>query len=385
MKRDKEIELLGESLTLMRERRRPATAEEALVPVSDYTDPARFERELACVFRRELNVVALSTDVAGPGDFVRAGVLGAPALVVRGTDGQLRAFLNVCRHRGATVELRPAGRCERFVCPYHAWTYDTDGALRRARHPEGFPTLVAAEHGLVELPCVERAGLVFVCPTPGAAPPALPSECADELTHVLGLRPTAYASYSRVVAANWKLIVEGGIESYHFSVAHKDTIAPFFTDTSSTWERIGAHTRQVLPKRSLQELDAIPSERWRIRDHTHIVYSLHPNAMVLLQKSHFDLILMTPLAVDSTRITVLSVGVGQEDPALATKAKQFMQRNHEFTVLTLEEDFVLGEQIQRGIATGANTHFRFGGYEGALTDFRRHLEAELARSSDAPG
>lgn len=377
MNREKELALLQTALTLALDKRRPIDGDETQVPVADYADPVRFEREKAQIFRRALNLVTLDSRVAAPGDFVTADVVDVPVIVSRGEDGRLRAFLNVCRHRGATVERRAEGRCKRFVCPYHAWTYNTDGSLHRARHPEGFPTLIPEENGLVELACVEAAGLVFVCPTPGLDPEPLPPALVEELEYMLGPRPVACASTARTWRANWKLVVEGGIESYHFSIAHKDTIARVFGDTLSTWERIGSHIRSLLPKRSIVELADRPRDDWHIRDHSHIVYTLHPNAMILLQRSHFDLIRMTPLAVDRTHIEVITVGTAPEAGDLSERAQAFMRSNHAFSVRTLDEDFEIAEQIQRGVGSGANTHFRFARFEGALTDWRRWLDAQL--------
>ncbi len=114
-----------------------------------------------------MNLVAHANEVARPGEFLTRDQLGAPLLIVRGEDGAVRAFLNVCRHRGATLEGRERGECKRFVCPYHAWSYDTHGALAKVRHPTGFPTLEREAIRLAELPCVEAAGFVWVCPRPG--------------------------------------------------------------------------------------------------------------------------------------------------------------------------------------------------------------------------
>ena len=377
MKRDKELELLEASIALVRNKQRPQDGEETLAPTSDYVDPEHFERERNRIHRRGLNVVTVSSAIAKPGDFITAEVMGTPTLIARGDDGQLRAFINVCRHRGATIELRDQGHCKRFVCPYHAWTYDLDGSLNRVRHPEGFPTLQTQDHGLVELACTEAAGLVWVCPTPGLTPEPLPAALVEELEVVIGPDPTVYASTSKVWHANWKLLVEGGIESYHFKVAHRNTIASYFADTASTWERIGSHMRMVLPKQSVAELEALPREQWNIREHTHVTYTLHPNATILLQKSHFDLIMMTPLSPDQTQVDLLTVGRKSGDAERDAKAKQYLSQNHAFSVLTLDEDFRIGEQIQRGLRTGANTHFRFGRYEGALSDWRRRMNALL--------
>lgn len=380
MKRAKQLEILSASMRGAKDGQRPLHGEETLVPVRDYVDVERFERELA-LFRREYCVATVSTRVEAAGDFVTTDLMGIPVIVVRGHDGQLRAFLNVCRHRGARVERRDAGQCRRFVCPYHAWTYDTDGSLHKVRHAEGFPSLTVEHHGLVALACTEAAGLVFVCPTPGLTPESLPAELVAELETMLGPRPAIYASTARTWKANWKIVVEGGIESYHFKVAHKDTIASFFTDTQSTWERIGAHMRSVLPKRSVVELEGTPQDEWDIREHTHIVYTLHPNALVLLQRTHFDLILMTPRAVDSTHLEVHTVGSAPASGAgLSEKARAFLEGNHAFSVRTLDEDFTIGEDIQRGLHTGANTHVRFGRFEDALADWRAWLDDQLDRA-----
>ena len=377
MNRDEQIQILSASIGMAKDKRRPLGGEETLVPVTDYVDPERFERELA-LFRREFCVVTVSSRVREPGDFVTADVMGVPVIVARGDDGRLRGFLNVCRHRGATVERRAAGQCKRFVCPYHAWTYNNDGSLHKVRHADGFPTLKARDHGLVELACAEAAGLVFVCPTRDVTPDALPEALVTELETMLGPRPTIYASTARTWKANWKIVVEGGIESYHFKVAHKDTIASFFTDTQSTWQRIGAHMRSVPPKRSVVELEGTPQADWDIREHTHLLYTLHPNALILLQRTHFDLILMTPRSVDSTHLEVHTVGSAPSSgEVLSEKARQFLEGNHTFSVKTLDEDFTIGEEIQRGMLTGANTHFRWARFEDALTDWRRWLDGQL--------
>lgn len=379
MKREKELELLERSLALARAKERPLDGEETRVAIDHYVDPARFDREREHVFRASFNLVTLASKVQIPGSFLTTEVVGSPVIVARGDDGELRAFLNVCRHRGATVELREQGRCKRFVCPYHAWTYANDGTLHRVRHPEGFPALRREEHGLVELPCVEAAGLVFVCPTPGADPTPLPAELIAELEQVLGPRPTQVASTSKTWRANWKIVVEGGIESYHFLIAHKRTIAPFFTDTLSTYERLGAHLRIVLPKRSITELEALPREHWSLREHAHVLYSLHPNAILLVQKSHFDVVRMRPIDAGTTQIEVLTVGNAPQDGELSERARTFLEQNHAISVTTLDEDFTIGEQIQRGIATGANTHFRFARFEDALTDWHQGIDAMVDR------
>ena len=384
MERAKQVELLRQCLDLTRDKRPFLSDEEALIPVADYVDEARFIAEREGIFRRAVNVVAHASEVSKPGDFITRDIVGTPAIIVRGLDGLVRAFINVCRHRGATVELRDRGHCRRFVCPYHGWAYETDGALAVARHPEGFPTLDVAATRLVRLPCFEAAGLVWVCPVPGGAseePDAATRKVVTELEELGCGNSVVFASTSHVWTANWKLLVDGGLEAYHFRIAHRKTIAEFFPDNTSTYEFIGDHVRSILPRKSILELAAEPPEVWRLRDHTHVLYAIAPGAVVLLQKSHYDLLLLTPLSPEQTRIDLMTVVPDPGPGGHSESAAGFWAANHAFTQRTLDEDFVLGEQIQRGLRTGANEFFRFARFEGALKEWHRRLDEKLRRMS----
>lgn len=384
MDRRKEIELLSQCLELARGGQPFMTENEALIPVASYVDPERFERELA-LFRNTMNIVAHSSQLASSGDFITRDVVGTPVILVRDQDGRARAFINVCRHRGATVELRERGHCKRFVCPYHAWTYRTDGSLAAVRHEDGFPTLDIESTSLVELACVEAAGLVWVCPDPARREHGLDDstrEVVAELDSLLGADAMVFESEARVWKANWKLIVDGGLESYHFKIAHRNTIAGFFTDNTSTYELIGDHIRSVLPRTSILGLEEQPRSEWDIREHTHLLYALAPNASLLIQERHFELILTTPISVDQCRIEIMTVAPKPGPDGFSDKTKSFFAANHAFTKKTLDEDFEIAEQIQRGMSTGANEHFRFARFEGALTEWHRQLDAKLGRPGD---
>lgn len=383
MERAKEIELLSQCLELTRAERAFVTEdEEALIPVARYRDTVRFEEERDVLFRPSFNVVAHASQIASPGDFITRDVLGTPVILVRDKDGSAKAFINVCRHRGATVELKERGKCRRFVCPYHAWAYETDGSLAVARQPEGFPTLDVEGTSLLGLPCVEAGGLLFVCPDPDAPIAELdePTRAVvAELEWLGSAESIVCESETRVWKANWKLIVDGGLESYHFKIAHRNTIAGFFPDNVSTFEFLGDHIRSILPRSSILTLAAQPESSWDIRQHTHMLYSIAPNASILVQERHFELILMTPLSADLTRVEIATVAPIPTSGERSEKAKAYLAANHAFTKKTLDEDFEIAEQIQRGMKTGANEHFRFATFEGALTQWHRRLEARLGR------
>jgi len=372
--RSDEIELLSECLELAKTKQPFMTGEETLVPVAKYIGEGRFLRELSLLSHTP-NLVAHTSRLASPGDFLTRDVGATPVLLVRGEGGEVNAFINVCRHRGATIETMPSGRCTRFVCPYHAWTYRTDGRLDRVRHREGFPSLDNEETSLVRLPCFEASGFVWVTPSVDGASSGLPSALADELRWLDCEHLEVLDTESRVWKANWKLIVDGGLESYHFKIAHRDTIAGLFLDNVSTFEFLNDHIRSVLPRASVLSLEGKPKSEWSLRKHANVLYSLFPNASLLVQEDHVVLIIMTPLSVAETRIELASLVPARPR---SERADEYFRANHAFTIKTLDEDFAIAERIQRGAATGANEHYRFARFEAALSRWHRQLDEKLA-------
>ncbi len=378
MQRAKELELLSNCLALAKAKTPYMEGDETLVPVWKYTDKARFDREYEAFFRAAPNLVAHRSQIAQPGDFITRQVGAVPALVVRGSDGSVNAFVNVCRHRGAIVEPRKRGHCKRFVCPYHAWTYRLDGGLDRVRHQDGFPNLDVASTSLVQLPAFEASGFIWVVADPTANADfvaALPTALLDELKGFDCASLDVFDSDSRTWKANWKLIVDGGLESYHFKIIHRDTIAKSFLDNGSSFEFIGDHIRSVLPRTSLLSLAERPQSEWDIRKHTNVLYSLFPNASLLVQEDHVVLILITPLSVGETGIEVTSLV-----PTSAVRSERAIRHwraNHALTVTTLREDFKIAEQVQRGAASGANEHYRFARFEAALSRWHELIDMKL--------
>jgi phenylpropionate dioxygenase-like ring-hydroxylating dioxygenase large terminal subunit len=250
------------------------------------------------------------------------------------------------------------------------------------RHQNGFPSLEPEQSGLVELSCVEAAGFLWACPDPDALnvfPDAGSKALLSELEGFGCDEGVVFETESRVWKANWKLIVDGGLESYHFKVAHRNTVGGFFADNISTFQFLGEHIRTVLPRVSVAELADRPESEWNIREHSHLVYAIFPNATVLMQEGHFELIIMTPLSVDETRVEIATVVPAPGPGGHSGKEQAFWSANHAFTKATLNEDFELAEQIQRGVESGANEVFRFGRFEGALSRWHEMLDAKLGR------
>jgi Rieske 2Fe-2S family protein len=200
--------------------RRPYRAA-SLLPRRMYHDPEVHEFERSEWFRRDWVVAGRESDAGEPGAYFLAAVDDEPLLIVRGRDGVLRGFYNVCRHRGTAVAEEPCGRAVRFQCPYHAWIYDLDGRLVRAKHTDDLADFSLEAFSLVPVRVAAWQGFVFVNLDPDA--PDFPEWLGDLGPH-LGrfdfgrLRVAHEVAYE--VDANWKFIAENYSECYHCPGVH---------------------------------------------------------------------------------------------------------------------------------------------------------------------
>ena len=286
--------------------------------------------------------------------------------------------MNVCRHRGTRLVDAHQGCRHRFACPYHAWTWNSRGELVNIPHEQqGFPDVDRSDLGLRRLGCREAHGWVWVQADSDEAPDvdASLAGLAEDFAWFESADHQVLHTNENVCAANWKLLVEGGIEAYHFRVTHRKTIAPYFFDNLSSYVSFGPHMRSVLAKRSLAELREQPVESWRLRDHAQVLFSIFPTTQLLVQADHFAWVQLEPLTASSTRIrlaTLVPKDRVESEADLAHWAK-----NHEITLRTLTEDFDIAERIQSGLESGANEHLTFGRFEGALAVFNRSVDSRL--------
>ncbi|MEM1410977.1 MAG: SRPBCC family protein [Pseudomonadota bacterium] len=378
MDRATEIELIEEILELHARKSAFLDSEVSQSPVDIYTDPDRFQRERDSLLRTTPQPLAHACELPEAGSFLRRDLAGLPVLLTRDREGVVHAFLNVCRHRGTRLVDEDRGCRHRFSCPYHAWTWDNRGNFVGAPHLEqGFPDLDRDATGLRRLGCTERHGFLWVTAGSESAP--------DVDVFVAGLAPDFQAfdadalhlafEEERNWAVNWKILVEGGIEAYHFRVAHRDTIAPYFHDNLSSYRRFGPHLRSVLAKRTLTDLPEQPQERWRLREHAQLLYSLFPSSVFLVQADHVAWVQIQPLGAASTNVRISTLV--PSDRLETSEDQAHWEKNHGITVKTLDEDFVIGERIQAGLESGANEHLTFGRFEGALAVFNQTVERGL--------
>ncbi|MEL6367769.1 MAG: SRPBCC family protein [Pseudomonadota bacterium] len=381
MDRVTEVALAEELLELQASKSAFLDPEVKSSPVEHYFDKSRFEQEHAYIFRTTTQPIVHSSELAEPGAFIRRNLAGLPILFTRDAEGVAHAFLNVCRHRGTRLVDAHSGCKRRFSCPYHAWTWDNQGKLVGVPHEaQGFPGIDKKAMGLKRIACVERNGWLWANASETESPDVASwlAGLDDDLVWFSSADHRVVYSDELLCNANWKILVEGGIEAYHFRVAHRDTIAPFFCDNLSSYQQFGPHLRSILAKRTLTELRDQPQDYWQIRDHAQVLYGIFPLNQWLVQSDHFVWVQSEPLHAQQTRIRISTLAPA--DNTQSDEDLEHWRKNHQITMDTLTEDFTIGESIQSGLQTGANDELTFGRFEGALAAFNQCIDETLSRA-----
>lgn len=247
-----------------------------------FTDPARLEAEREHVFRDVPLLVGFSGELAGPGDRILFDAAGPPILVVRSEAGEVRAFLNLCPHRGSRLvhDCEPA---RRLVCPFHAWSFDLEGRLQGMPFARAFEGLAREGHGLVRVPAGEWGGMIFV----RARPVGPGIEAEIDVVDFLGPAAPLFAALElgrleRVaqdvlpVASNWKLALDTFCEVYHVAVLHRDSLSRNLYPQVAIFDHYGLHHRYSGAGLDYQALLERPESEWP-EMHYQAVHALFPN------------------------------------------------------------------------------------------------------------
>jgi len=349
------------------------------VDIARYTDPDLWANEVELFYRLSPIVAGMSCELAGPGAYKAQEIVGIPVLLVRDDHGRLNAFLNVCRHRGAPVAAG-CGQAARFSCPYHAWTYDLAGHLVGVTSEATFGPIDRSLHALTRLPCAERAGLIFVGLTPGM-PFDIDACLAGVDRHIAASEPESlyYGGERLIEAPNWKIVMDGHLESYHFASLHRNSIGPTTFNNCGTIDRFGPHILITVAHRHIVELLDRPESDWHpLRDGMMTAqYVLFPGASVTLLANGMMAQMVRPAGEigRSTNTMVMGFYRPAEDPATAAEQSAFLDSIR--SVLS-DEDYAIGFDIQRGLKSSAQTEVSFGLNEPGVIYFHETMRDILA-------
>ena len=290
-----------------RELRKPLL-EASTLPAECYTSADFFRREIERIFLRNWQFVGRLEQVSTAGQYFCYEGIGGPVIIVHGDDGEIRAFANSCRHRGARL-LSDSGGCKRIVCPYHGWSYRLDGSLQGTpgmREARGF---AAGDYPLMQLPLATWDGFIFIHYQDSPAP----------LARHLGNMPATFASHQAAdmrlagtlefeIDSNWKLLAENALEAYHTGSVHRATLGRQQSraiETSGAWTGLlvlGEDSVATLPaaEKPFAHIEGLAEEASAGAFFT----LLYPSTQFVFAQDCMWWLAFTPEAVDRTRLNI---------------------------------------------------------------------------------
>src|SRR6267378_4486439 len=279
---------------------RAALPEASTIPAPWYVDSRIAELESKTVFSKSWQMVGRADQVEKPGYFVTATVAGEPIVVVRGNDGVLRGFFNVCRHHAAAVVTEPCGQASILHCPYHGWNYGLDGSLKGMPEFDGVKNFERKDNGLVPVRVDTLETLVFVNLDPRAG--SLPEFLGGLVKRAapLGLSKLHYfATQTYDINCNWKVFVDNYLDGgYHVPHLHKG-LNSVLDYKQYTIENEDRYCLQSSPMVSGDEDAATSTTR---RGDRAWYFWQYPNFMFNCYEGYMDTNLVIPVDVDHCRV-----------------------------------------------------------------------------------
>ena len=360
-----------------------------------YSDPEYFAVEMDRVLRPSWQVVCHVSDIPNPGDYHVLDFIGESVIVIRGDDGVIRAFANVCRHRASRLVDGPSGCAKKLVCPYHAWTYDNDGRLSGVPMKSDYPTLDTATHGLAPVDADIWRSFIFIRLAGNGPRVAEMMGCYD--AEVAPYRFEDMRAIGRVTlrprTVNWKNIADNYSDGLHIPVAHPGLTRLFGRDgycieaathVDKMWGTIVDRPSSNISERAYQtflpHMDHLPADRQKLW----LYYKLWPNFAFEIYPDQIDFMQFLPLTPTTTLIREISYRLPDDDRR-ETRAAQYL--NWRINRQVNREDTQIIERVQQGMASPSYTVGPLGESEVCLANFARklrHLIPEAALPEPPP-
>jgi choline monooxygenase len=320
--------------------------EASTIPAPWYVDARIAELETQEVFSKTWQMVARVEQVEKPGQFATATVAGEPIVVVRGNDGILRGFFNVCRHHAAAVVLEKCGQATLLHCPYHGWNYGLDGSLKGMPEFDGVKCFERNQNGLVPVKAEIWEKFVFVNLDPHAAP--LHEFLGGLVNRVapLGVAKLHYFdSRSYDIHCNWKVFVDNYLDGgYHVPHLHKG-LSSVLDYKEYTIENEDRYCLQSSPMVSSSEDAATGATRKGDRAW---YFWQYPNLMINCYEGYMDTNLVLPIDVDHCRV-IFDFYFGD----VSELAQAYNQQSVAVGARVQDEDLGICEDVQRGLKSRA--------------------------------
>jgi Rieske 2Fe-2S family protein len=368
------------------------SALQAALPAPHYVDDGHWQRERSAVLQREWLCVGRRHELglSGAQRLAVVDVAGESVLVTSDQEGALRAYFNVCRHRGSQIvpvdpDAEPPAPCavKSLRCPYHSWTYGLDGRLLRAPHTEDVPDFDPSSFGLSAVGVATWGGFVFVHLAPAGEPDLETSlgEVPERLVRYPLDRLVVGRRLEYSIRANWKVIAENYNECYHCAGVHPELVrlVPAFGRGGAglDWDggvplREGAWTFTASGTTSRRPFPGLDEDE-QVRHKGELVY---PNLMISLSADHVAAFVLVPTSAGHTTV-LCDILV---DPDEVDRDGFDVSDAVDFWDLVNRQDWAICESVQRGMSSRGYTQGWFAPMEDASLDIRRWLLPRLERS-----
>ena len=354
------------------------------VPVENYYDRDRWESEMALIFRRLPLLLAAAAELPNPGDYKAMEAVGVQVLITRARSGEVRAFVNMCSHRGARLTEEGCGNAHRFTCPYHAWTYSPEGDLVAVYSEEQFGEIDKSEHGLTPLPCLEKAGLIWVILDPRST---LDIELFlsgyDSMLAEFGFHNWYYHSTQRVRGPNWKVAYDGYLDYYHLPILHRNS---FGTDmgNQANYYSWGPHTHMGRPVTDWRDFESKPEDEWPTERMLMGVWTIFPHISIASFAGGGRSVMLSQLfpgpSPESSHTN--QIFLMEKKPATEQLEKEAREQFRFLEYVVQEEDYATGIALQKNLPVGAKPHVLFGRNERGGQAFHRWVDTLLETADD---
>ncbi len=374
----------------------PAGLDGYSLPGWIYRDPDFLEAEKERVFATSWQIVCHLNDIPNSGDYHTLDFMGEPLVVVRGQDGNVKAFFNVCRHRAARLLDGGAGHCAgRIVCPYHAWTYDLAGRLTAVPHRKEFEDFSPEQYGLKPVETEIYKGFIFVRLRPGL--PSVADMLAPYEGELAAYRMEELQPIGRVTLrtrhVNWKNVTDNYSDGMHINVAHPGLTRLFgqsYGIEAQPWvDKMFGYLRDVpSSQRSERMYQAVLPRAPHLPDDRHrlwVYFKLWPNVAFDIYPDQIDFMQIIP--VSPTETLIREIAYAHPDGRREMRAARYL--NWRINRRVSAEDKALIERVQAGMASRSFSPGPLGRNEVSLRSFARRMrdlipESRLERAP-APG
>lgn len=351
-------------------------------PPGLYRSPEIHRLEIERIFKRDWVSPGLAAELAAPGQYLTFSIGDQTIFTVRGRDGSLRSFANVCRHRMMRL-LEGAGQVARITCPYHAWSYDLDGRLVGAPHMEKSEGFDKKAICLPEYRTEIWQGWIYVTLNPQAPPVA---QLLAALEPVVA--PYRMAGYRPVVRqdhcwkTNWKLLCENFMEGYHLPVAHRATVGAWFPVEDTTFPAASAEAfaYQTFTKDENAKYGrAHPDNKvlTGAQRYSSVMPTIFPTHMYVLAPDHLWYLSLRPQGPGEVQVRFGVALAPEVDDALGAAREAWLGELVDFFGRVNEEDRGVVEGIYQGALTPSAERGRYSWLERELHDFAKYLQARL--------